>query len=244
MGSGILNAIHVFKILRDLGHRPLGIRLDSGDLVYQSQQARRLLNSAGFKDVSIFASNDLSEGIIASLQTQGSEIDAYGIGTHLVTCKDQPALGAVYKLVELNSHPRLKISEQTSKISIPAAKNVYRLIGKDGRALLDLLQHRQEEAPRAGEALWALHPFDPFKKAQVTPSQVRPLLTEVFKNGEWISSIDLEDARRKSLRSLEELRPDILRRENPTPHKVSLSQELRRTLEDSLQREAPAKHLE
>ncbi len=243
LASGLPNAIHVFKILRELGHEPLGIRLDSGDLVYQSKEARRMLNEAGFEKASIFASNDLSEGIIASLQNQGAQIDAYGIGTHLVTCKDQPALGAVYKLVEINSHPRLKVSEQTSKITIPGAKNLYRLFGKDKKALLDLMQTRNEPSPQAGESLWALHPFDAFKKAQVTPSEVRPLLKTIFKNEEFTGELDLNSARERSILSIQEFREDILRREYPTPYKVSVSSNLRTQLENCLKEANPTRHL-
>jgi len=243
MASGVPNAICTFKILRELGHTPLGIRLDSGDLVYQSKEARRLLDEAGFQSASIFASNDLSERIIASLQAQGSAIGGFGVGTHLVTCKDQPALGAVYKMVEIENEPRIKISEQTAKISIPGAKNVYRLVGKDGRYLLDLMQLASEPPPQPGKAIWAHHPFDPFRKAEVTPSAVIELLTPLFENGAWISKIDLQASKASSAKSLKLLREDILRRENPTPYKVSLSENLKETLEHCLKQEAPRRHL-
>lgn len=243
LGSGVPNAIATFKILRELGHKPLGIRLDSGDLVYQSKEARLLLDEAGFASASIFASNDLSERIIASMQSQGAAIDAFGVGTHLVTCKDQPALGAVYKMVEIKNEPRLKVSEQTTKISIPGAKNIYRLSGKDGRYLLDLLQLKAEAPPTPGKSLWAHHPFDAFRKAEVTPSSVKQLLEPLFENGIWTPAIDLQAAQLRSTESLKNLREDILRRENPTPYKVSISDNLKTTFEHCLQQEAPRRHL-
>lgn len=243
LGSGVPNAIRVFKMLRHFGYSPRGIRLDSGDLVYQSVEARKMMNEAGFSDALIFASNDLSESIISSLQQQGAQINSYGVGTQLVTCMEQPALGGVYKLVEIDGQARLKISEQTNKISIPGKKEIYRLMGKDGTLLLDLLQLSGEPAPQAGQNLTAYHPFDPLKRVQISPAQVRPLLATVFEDNQWIYPLDLEQARERCATEVQALRADIRRRDFPTPYKVSLSEKLKKKFDQCLAEEAPFRHL-
>ncbi len=237
--SGVPNAIHIFKILRKLGHTPIGIRLDSGDLVYLSKETRRLLDAAGFTDVKIFASNELDETVIDSLQDQGAEIDAYGVGTRLVTASKDPALGGVYKLVELDGQPRLKISQQTEKLIVPGCKQVYRLWGSDGTMLLDLICLESEEAPKVGTEISALHPSDPFKKALVTPTRVEALLKPLFMNGKWLEKNSLAETRIQSLDRMKALRSDISRRSNPTPHKVSVSQKLKTLLDELYLKEKP-----
>lgn len=237
--SGVPNAIRVFKILQKYGHTPLGIRLDSGDLVYLSREARRMLDQAGFQDAIILASNELDENIVESIQDQGARVDAYGIGSHLVTASPQPLLGGVYKLVELDSHPRMKISQQTEKLVLPCAKSVYRLYGQDGQTLLDYMTSESEPAPKVGEEVLALHTSDPYKRAVVIPSQVRPLLKPLFKGGKWLDSTSLSDRRIKSLQQMKLLRSDITRRQNPAPYKVSISPQLKKTIDALYQRECP-----
>jgi len=239
LGSGVPNAIRVFKMLRRLHHRPLGIRLDSGDLVYLSQQARKMLDAAGFHEAKIFASNELDEKVIESIQDQGAKVDAYGVGTHLVTAYDQPALGGVYKLVELNGKPRMKISQQTEKLVIPSQKEVYRLQSEDGSYLLDLLTSSQETPPEPGQDLLALHPSDPFKRVRVVASQVKPLLQPLFNQGQWRDQLSLQEKRRSSLESMKSLRSDVWRAHNPAPYKVSVSTSLSQLLTDLYQKENP-----
>lgn len=229
--SGIPNAIRIFKILRKLRYPITGIRLDSGDLVYLSQQARKKLDEAGFSDAQIFASNELTEDIIESLQKQGAEINAYGVGTHLVTCYDQPALGGVYKLVEIDDLPRLKRSDQTEKTTLPGPKQVYRLYGKNSQMLLDYVCLVQEPSPQPGQKLETLHPFDPFKKAVLVPEKVEVLLKPIFKAGQWLPKESVHDCRQKSLDRMKNLRHDISRRQNPTPYKVSVSPKLKKLFE-------------
>lgn len=243
LASGVPNALRVFKLLRKFGHQPLGIRLDSGDLVYLSNEARKMLDVAGFNEVKIFASNELDERVILSLQDQGAKIDTYAVGTCLVTAASDPALGGVYKLVELNEKPRMKISQQTEKLVIPGAKRAYRFYGKDGSMLLDLLTHESEPAPQAGQEILALHPSDPFKRTFVTPSRVEELLKPIFSKGKWLEQKCLREKREWSLQNMQRLRLDISRTSNPTPYKVSLSQNLKRILDELYQRERPATNL-
>lgn len=242
--SGLPNAIKTFECLRKNGHKPAGIRLDSGDLVYLSKAARKMLNEAGFSEAQIFASNDLDEKTIESLEEQGSCIDAYGVGTQLVTSAGQPALGGVFKLVELNGHPRMKISQQTDKLVLPAAKNVYRFFGKDHEMLIDVMSAASEQAPLAGKEIEALHPSDPFKKAVVIPSQVESLLKPLFENGKWLDSRTLSEKRQFSSQRMSQVRSDIKRPHNPAPYKVSITQRLKSLTDALYLKESPPAVLE
>ena len=133
--SGVPNAITVFKELRAKGHEPVGIRLDSGDLAYLSKKARKMLNEAGFPNAKVVASSDLDEDVIWDLKAQGAAVDVWGVGTAMITSKNCPALGGVYKLVaeEVNGElvPKIKISENAFKITNPGYKKVFRLYDKE-----------------------------------------------------------------------------------------------------------------
>ncbi|EPS69664.1 hypothetical protein M569_05101, partial [Genlisea aurea] len=153
--SGVPNFCAVAVALNDLGYKAVGIRLDSGDLAYLSCESRKIFRViedefgvSNFSRTSITASNDLNEETLDALNKQGHEIDAYGIGTHLVTCYAQPALGVVFKLVEINNQPRIKLSEDVSKVSIPCKKRCYRLYGKEAYSLLDIMTGENEPAPK------------------------------------------------------------------------------------------------
>jgi len=241
--SGVPNALRIFKLLRHFKVEPLGIRLDSGDLVYQSKEARKMMDREGFKAAKIFASNELSESVIASLQDQGAQIDAYGVGTHLTTSYAQPALGGVYKLVEVDGRPRMKISQQTEKLIIPETKRVYRLYSKNDEILMDYMTSKVEETPKPYQELVAIHPSDPFKRAVVKPAKVKSLLQPLFRNGRWLDGRTLDERRKESLEAMKELRPDISRRKNPTPYKVSISVTLKRTMDELYEKEAPENRL-
>lgn len=224
--SGVPNAIRLFKFLKRRNLPTVGIRLDSGDLVHLSQEARRMMNQAGFQEAQVFASNELSEEVIHSLEEQDAKIDGYGVGTHLVTCKTEPALGGVFKLVELDGQARLKLSEQTEKTVIPSCKNAYRFFGRENKALLDLLTDRKEDSPLEESVITAHHPFDRFKYTEVKPVKVEPLLHNLFENAQWLHHENLHDIRLRSLERMDCLRPDFTRHLNPTPYKVSLSDHL------------------
>lgn len=187
--SGVPNYIAVALALRDIGLKPVGIRLDSGDLAWFSKEARRMMREVdaklgldGFLAASrIVASNDINEAVLNALNEQKHEIDVYGIGTNLVTCQSQPALGMVYKLVEINGVPRIKLSQEASKITVPARKEVYRLIGAEGVPILDLIIRAGEPQPQPGRRILCRHPFDEKRRAYVTPTAVLPLLRLVWK---------------------------------------------------------------
>lgn len=129
----------------------------------------------------IVASNDINEPVLHSLREQGHEIDCFGIGTNLVTCQAQPALGMVYKLVEINGVPRIKLSQDMAKVTLPGAKEAYRLIGSEGVPLLDVIVRVGEPRPAPGKRVLCRHPFDEKKRAWATPSAVIPLLRLVWK---------------------------------------------------------------
>ncbi|KAL9229771.1 hypothetical protein vseg_005204 [Gypsophila vaccaria] len=234
--SGIPNFCAVALALRDLGYKAMGIRLDSGDLAYLSCEARKFFQAIetefkipGFGRLSITASNDLNEETLDHLNKQGHQVDAFGIGTYLVTCYAQAALGCVFKLVEINNQPRMKLSEDVSKVSIPCKKRCYRLYGKEGYALVDLMTGENEPAPKAQERILCRHPFNESKRAYVVPQQVE----ELFKCY-WSGSSEkmrenmplLEDIRDRCMKQLKQMRSDHMRRLNPTPYKVSVSAKL------------------
>uniref|UniRef100_A0A7R9YCN9 Nicotinate phosphoribosyltransferase n=1 Tax=Pinguiococcus pyrenoidosus TaxID=172671 RepID=A0A7R9YCN9_9STRA len=262
--SGVPNFIAVAIELIKLGKKPVGIRLDSGDLSYFSKKARQLLREAaeksGFAELAaatIIASNDLNEQVIHSLNQEGHEIDGFGIGTHLVTCQAQPALGCVYKLVEINNRPRIKLSQDISKVSLPGSKQVYRLYGSAGHPLVDLMLLATEEPPLRGKRILCRHPLEAAKRCYVTPAEVEPLLQVV-----WDGAADTNDvakgkddpsdtdgvgplflARKHALAQLERLRDDHLREVNPTPYKVSVSEKLYEYMHELWEMEAPIMEL-
>lgn len=236
MRSGIPNFCAVALALNDLGYKAVGIRLDSGDLAYLSCEARKFFRAIekefgvpGFGKMSITASNDLNEETLDALNKQGHEVDAYGIGTYLVTCYAQAALGCVFKLVEINNQPRIKLSEDVSKVSIPCKKRSYRLYGREGYPLVDIMTGGNEPSPKVGERILCRHPFNESKRAYVVPQQVEELLKCY-----WPGSSDkpredlppLKDIRDRCIKQLEIMRPDHMRRLNPTPYKVSVSAKL------------------
>lgn len=231
--SGIPNFLAVALALQRLGYRPRGIRLDSGDLAFLSKAVRRQFRAISerfgvdFNGLTIVASNDINEETLLALNQQGHEVDTFGIGTHLVTCQAQPALGGVYKLVQVNGYPRIKLSQDIGKVTIPGRKESYRLIGADKSPLLDLMIQEGEEPPRHGERILCRHPFDETKRAYVTPSDVQPLQSLVWNGAVEPGSVrPLAEVRQYVLEQLAVLRPDHLRVLNPTPYKVSVSEAL------------------
>ncbi|KAK7865215.1 hypothetical protein R5R35_003930 [Gryllus longicercus] len=232
--SGLLNFCAVALSLNDLGYRAIGIRIDSGDLAYLSNKARETFakvaqtyNIPWFEKLSIVASNDINEETILSLNEQGHKIDCFGIGTHLVTCQRQPALGCVYKMVEINGQPRIKLSQDVAKVTMPGRKDAYRLFGADGHALIDLLQRSVESAPKVGEKVLCRHPFQESKRAYVIPTRVEPLYKVYWQGGQVCQPIPaLDEVRARVQSSLHTLRQDHKRNLNPTPYKVSVSVDL------------------
>ncbi|KAK4779192.1 hypothetical protein SAY86_006720 [Trapa natans] len=254
MRSGIPNFCAVALALHELGYKATGIRLDSGDLAYLSCEARKFFCNvekefgvAGFGKMTITASNDLNEETLDALNKQGHEVDAFGIGTYLVTCYAQAALGCVFKLVEINNQPRIKLSEDVSKVSIPCKKRSYRLYGKEGYPLVDIMTGENEPSPKVGERLLCRHPFNESKRAYVVPQQVEELLKCYWpgnsgKQREELPS--LKEIRNRCIRQLEQMRPDHMRKLNPTPYKVSVSGKLYEFIHFLWLNEAPVGELQ
>ncbi|XP_022231351.1 nicotinate phosphoribosyltransferase isoform X1 [Drosophila obscura] len=245
--SGLLNFSAVALALNDLGYHALGIRIDSGDLAYLSCLAREAFEKVAerfkvpwFNKLTIVASNDINEDTILSLNEQGHKIDCFGIGTHLVTCQRQPALGCVYKLVEINGQPRIKLSQDVEKVTMPGNKNAYRLYSADGHALIDLLQKVSEAPPAVGQKVLCRHPFQESKRAYVIPSHVESLFKVYWKSGKICQQLPtLEQVREKVQISLKTLRNDHKRTLNPTPYKVSVSDNLYNFIHDLWLQNAP-----
>ncbi|XP_046965338.1 nicotinate phosphoribosyltransferase isoform X2 [Vanessa cardui] len=245
--SGLLNFCAVAIALNSCGYRAVGIRIDSGDLAYLSVLARETFNQVAkeldlpwFAKLTIVASNDINEETILSLHEQGHSIDCFGIGTHLVTCQRQPALGCVYKLVEINGQPRIKLSQDVGKVTIPGHKEAYRLFGADGHALIDLLQRSTEPAPEVGQKVLCRHPFQESKRAYVIPSKVEHLYKVYWNEGKICTfPKPLVEVRERVQTSLRTLRQDIKRNLNPTPYKVAVSDNLYNFIHDLWLQNAP-----
>lgn len=250
LGSGVPNFIVVALALYALNLKPVGIRLDSGDLVYLSNQARNLFERVGhqfnvpLKEVTILASNAINENVLVALNDQNHKIDVFGIGTHLVTCQSQPALGVVYKLVELNGRPCMKLSQETGKISIPARKHVFRLFSRTGEPIADVIQGATEEPPTAGRKMFWRHLFDPRKRCFIIPHRVEELLCLMWDKGEAPALESLKTCRDRCIRQLKLFRKDILRLTNPAPYKVSCSSEFFEFFSQMWQETAPVSTLD
>ena len=193
--SGVPNAIRVFQEFKDAG-KPLkkyGIRLDIGDLAYLSKKARKMLDEAGFPDASICASNDLDEYLLHDLKAQGAAINSWGVGTHLITSKDCPSFGGVYKLSAIKNEngefiPKIKISENTEKITNPGNKTIYRVYEKEtGKIKADLICFADETFDESQDLL-LFDPLETWKKTKLAGGTytMREMLIPIFKNGECI----------------------------------------------------------
>ncbi|XP_058817919.1 nicotinate phosphoribosyltransferase isoform X1 [Topomyia yanbarensis] len=245
--SGLLNFCAVALALNDQGYRAVGIRIDSGDLAYLSCLSRETFERIAecfklpwFSKLTIVASNDINEETILSLNEQGHKIDCFGIGTHLVTCQRQPALGCVYKMVEINNQPRIKLSQDVAKVTMPGSKNVFRLYGADGHALIDLLQRVDESPPEVGQKVLCRHPFEESKRAYVSPARVETLYQVYWGDGRVTQAMpSLVEVRERVQNSLRTLRQDHKRTLNPTPYKVAVSDNLYNFIHDLWLQNAP-----
>lgn len=223
--QGVRHAIEVGHRLAAKGHRMVGIRLDSGDLAYLSIEARKLLDAAGFSDAAIVASNDLDEHLIESLKHQGATISVWGVGTKLVTAYDQPALGGVYKLGAVQDEegtwqPRMKISEQMIKSSIPGILQVRR-IEREGRIVADAIY---DELTGLDPRALIVDPTEPLRTRSIasTTSGI-DLLQPVMQQGELVgSSESLEAAQQRAAQQVSQLHPTIRRLVNPHEFPVGL----------------------
>ena len=234
--SGVPNAIRVFKEMREAGV-PLtfyGIRLDSGDLAYLSKKARKMLDEAGFPDAVISASNDLDEFLIQSLKDQGAKITSWGVGTHLITSKDCPSFGGVYKLAAIMGKdgkfiPKIKLSENSEKVTNPGNKTVYRVYEKEsGKIKADLIC-LVDEVFDEKDPLLLFDPMEPWKKTKLAPGsyQMRDLMVQVFREGECCyTSPKVMDIREYCKKEQETLWDETRRLVNPHKVYVDLSSRL------------------
>lgn len=231
--SGIPNAIRVFdEVLKPLGKRPAGVRIDSGDITYLSKKCRKMLDEAGYSDCKIVASNSLDEYIIRDMLLQGAKIDLFGVGERLITSKSEPVFGGVYKLVATEDNngniiPKIKISENVAKITTPCFKQVHRLYSRaDSSALADVITLH-------GETIDDTKPytiFDPehtWKKKTIKDFYSRELLKPIFEKGKCVYENPPLDALREYCRmEIDGLWEEVKRFENPHTYYVDLSEKL------------------
>ncbi|WEV40125.1 nicotinate phosphoribosyltransferase [Lactobacillus sp. ESL0681] len=229
--SGVPNAI---KVAREMGDQInfQGVRIDSGDMAYISKQVRKQLDAAGFTGAKIYASNDLDETTITSLKMQGAKIDVWGIGTKLITAYDQPALGAVYKLVAIaDEHGQLqdtlKISSNASKVSTPGKKQVWRINANTAKKNEGDWIARFDEDPRQMKALFMFHPQYTYINKTVTDFTAEPLLKDIFQAGKLVyKQPKLQAIRQFCADNLDGLWDEYKRSLNPEAYPVDLSQKL------------------
>ena len=227
--SGVPNAIRVAKELGD-SINFIGIRLDSGDISFLSKEARRMLDEAGFPNAKIIVSNDLDEYTILNLKAQGARVDSWGIGTKLITAYDQPALGAVYKMVSIENEngimeDTIKITANAEKVSTPGLKKVYRIINREnGKAEGDYIV-MEDENPQQEERIKMFHPVHTFISKFVTNFEAKELHEKVVDEGEIVyESPSVQEMRSYAQSNLELLWDEYKRSLNPEEYPVDLSQ--------------------
>ncbi len=230
--SGIPNAVEAFnREVLPKGFRPESVRIDSGDIAYISRKVRKMLDEAGFPDCAIVASNALDEYIIRDMLNQGAKVDTFGVGERLITSASSPVFGGVYKLsaVERDGkiEPKIKISENVTKITMPCFKKVWRLFDRDtGKAIADLITIAGEEIDE-NEPYELFDPDYTWKRKTVKNFVARPLLHQIFKAGKCIyDRPGLDDIKAYCSQQVDTLWEEVLRFENPHNYYVDLSQAL------------------
>lgn len=238
--SGVPNAIRVADEYGDKINF-IGVRLDSGDLSYQSKRVREQLDQAGYTDAKIFASNDLDSETILSLKMQGAKIDIWGVGTKLITAFDQPALGAVYKIVLIEDENgdmqyTLKLTANISKISTPGAKQVWRIRSENDQKPEGDLVCLREERPDLLDELFMFHPQYTYINKTVKDFTARPLLVEIFKDGKLVyDKPSIEEIRAYAQKSLSKQWEEHKRLLNPEQYPVDLSEKLYKVKVDTIE---------
>lgn len=230
--SGVPSAI---KVAREMGDKInfLGVRIDSGDMAYISKRVRKQLDEAGFPNAKIYASNDLDEKTILNLKMQDAKIDVWGIGTKVITAFDQPALGAVYKLVSIedakgNMMDTLKLSSNAAKISTPGKKQVWRITNneKNDKSEGDYVTFWNED-PREHNSLYMFHPQYTYINKTVEDFQAKPLLQDIFVNGKLVYDLpNVKEIRDYCAANLDSLWDEYKRILNPQVYPVDLSSKL------------------
>lgn len=227
--SGVPNAI---KVAKEMGDKInfLGVRIDSGDMAYISKRVREQLDEAGFTEAKIYASNDLDEKTIMNLKMQGAKISVWGVGTKLITAYDQPALGAVYKMVAIENaagemEDTIKISSNAEKVSTPGRKQVWRITKKtDGKSEGDYIALWDED-PRKEESLYMFHPHYTYINKTVTDFKARPILQDIFVEGKLVYQLPtIQEIKQYAHEKLDSLWEEYKRDLNPQDYPVDLSQ--------------------
>lgn len=228
--QGIYNAIKAFdNVLKPLGKRPLGVRIDSGDLAYQSKQLRKILDKAGYPDCKIVVSNSLDEYSITALLEQGAKIDIFGVGERLITSKSWPVFGGVYKLAAIEQDgviiPKIKISESVDKITTPHFKQVYRLY-ENGKASADYITI-YDEVVDDSKPLEIFDPYAIWKRKTLETFEAKALLIPIFKKGKLVYKMpDLLEIREHVRKEIDSLWEEVKRFDQPHNYYVDLSQKL------------------
>ena len=233
LGSGIPNAIRAFReVLLPRGIKKCGIRLDSGDITYLTKKARKMLDDAGLDFCKIVVSNSLDEYIIGDIIRQGAKVDAFGVGERMITSKSNPVFGGVYKLCAVedeagNIIPKIKISENATKVTTPHFKKVYRLYSNDDmKAEADLIC-LYDEIVDDSKPLEIFDPVHTWKRKLLENFTARELLVPIFKDGKQIYELpDIREIREHCRREIDFLWDEVLRFENPHDYYVDLSEKL------------------
>ncbi len=241
--SGVPNAIRVIKeVLIPKGISKYAVRIDSGDLTYLSKKARKMLDEAGLEDCRIVASNALDEYLIRALLTQGAPIDIFGVGERLITAKSDPVFGGVYKLVATEEEgeiiPKIKISDNPDKITIPHFKKLYRIYDKEGSAAADLLTVHDETID-TDKPLTIFDPVHTWKKTTFTDYSVKSLLVPIFRHGERVYTLpDIEAIKKHCQKEMDSLWEEVKRFDYPHQYYVDLSEKLWNIRENLIRRHA------
>lgn len=228
--NGIEKAIAVALAMKERGHHPVGIRLDSGDLAYLSIKAREMLDEAGLQEMSIVGSNDLDEFIIRSMKGQGAKINVWGVGTNLVTASGQPALGGVYKITAIQKQGvwehKIKISEQSIKINTPGILQIRRFYDEDNVAVADMIHDELE--PVKEHSLTIIDPKDPLRFRKVNHNHTcQDLLRPIFRKGELVyQSPNLHEIKRYAQDQLASFHSGIKRFVNPHSYPAGIEEQL------------------
>lgn len=230
--SGLPNAIRVFNdVLKPLGIKKCGVRIDSGDITYLTKKCRKILDEAGWEEARIVVSNSLDEYIIRDILRQGACVDSFGVGERLITSKSEPVFGGVYKLVATEEKgkivPKIKISENVAKITTPYFKKVFRLFSKEsGMAVADVLTTHDEEI-NADKPYEIFDPNNTWKRKTITDFEARELLVPIFEKGKRVyESPTLEEIKNYCKDSVEKIWDEVRRFENPHEYYVDMSQKL------------------
>jgi nicotinate phosphoribosyltransferase len=238
--SGVPNAIKVFdEVLKPLGKRPKGIRLDSGDITYLSKIARKMLDEAGYSDCSIVASNSLDEAIIRDLLIQGAKVDSFGVGERLITSKSEPVFGGVYKLTAIEKDgiliPKIKISENVQKITNPGPKQLYRLVDLEtNKAIADVIT-LGDEVIDDSKPYEIFDPQNTWKRKTIKNYKAVRLLEPIFVQGKLVYQLpDMPSIRKHCEEQIAILWEAVLRYEYPHQYYVDLSQKLWELKQDML----------